>query len=136
MSTVPPNGYSIYEVKGNVVDNWVKPNPPTSPESYQLRVYDGNATYTGSKNYSYTWTGGGIGGSISTPGVAGLKDCFVVSIWNDDPSYWKVEFVQNGQSTPMTRVSTENMCVVSFFFNECGKNTTTWNKSFQHFLEN
>ena len=33
----------------------------------------------------------------------------------------------------MTRVSTRDMCVVSFFFNECGKNTTTWNKSFQHF---
>ena len=127
-----PQGYSIYEIKGNVVDNWVA-KATNQSEAYQLRAYDGNATYTGSKKYSYTWTDGGSSDKISTPGIAGLKGCFIASIWNDDPQNWKVEFVQNDKSTPMTRVSTRDMCVVSFFFNECGKNTTTWNKSFQHF---
>ena len=127
-----PQGYSIYEIKGNVVDNWVA-KATNQSEAYQLRAYDGNATYTGSKKYSNTWTDGGSSDKISTPGIAGLKGCFIASIWNDDPQNWKVEFVQNDKSTPMTRVSTRDMCVVSFFFNECGKNTTTWNKSFQHF---
>lgn len=46
-----PNGYSIYEIKGNVVDNWVAKSTGR-PETYQMRVYDGNATYTGQKKYS------------------------------------------------------------------------------------
>ena len=129
-----PNGYSIYEIKGNVVDNWVAKSTGR-PETYQMRVYDGNATYTGSKEYSYTWTGGGTGAGIKTNGNAALKDCFVVSIWNDDPQNWKVELVQNGVVTPMSRISSNiaDMCAVSFFFNECGKTTTTWNKALQHY---
>ena len=129
-----PNGYSIYEIKGNVVDNWVAKSTGR-PETYQMRVYDGNATYTGQKKYSYTWTGGGTGAGIKTNGNAALKDCFVVSIWNDDPQNWKVELVQNGVVTPMSRISSNiaDMCAVSFFFTECGKKTTTRITALQHY---
>ena len=131
-----PNGYSIYEIEGNVVKNWIAKSTGQS-ESFQMRVYDGNATYSGSKKYSYTWTGGGTGGSanIKTNGNSALKDCFVATVWNDDPQNWKVDFVQNGVSTPMTRMGSNiaDMCVVSFFFNECAKNTTSWNKALQHY---
>jgi len=129
-----PNGYSIYEIKGNIVDNWVA-KPTGQSEKYQMRVYDGNATYTGSKNYTYTWTDGGKGGSsnIKTNGNANMAGCFIAEIWNDDGTNWKVEFVQNGVATPMKRItSLADMCVVSFFFNECGKNTTSWNKTCKH----
>ena len=103
-------------------------------EAVSYTHLDGNATYTGQKKYSYTWTGGGTGAGIKTNGNAALKDCFVVSIWNDDPQNWKVELVQNGVVTPMSRISSNiaDMCAVSFFFNECGKTTTTWNKALQH----
>lgn len=131
-----PNGYSIYEIKGNVVDNWVA-KATNQSESFQMRVYDGNATYSGTKNYSYTWTGGGTGGSssIKTNGNASLKDCFVVTVWNDEPQNWKVELVQGNTVTPMKRLGSNlsDMCAVSFFFNECGKNTTSWNKALQHY---
>lgn len=130
-----PQGYSIYEIKGNTVDTWVA-KPTKQSENYQMRVYNGNDTYTGSKNYSYTWTGGGTGGSanIKTAGNASMANCFIAEIWNDDATYWKVDFVQsNGTKTPMKRItSLADMCAVSFFFNECGKNTTTWNKACKH----
>ena len=46
-----------------------------------------------------------------------------------------MELVQNGVVTPMSRISSNiaDMCAVSFFFNECGKTTTTWNKALQHY---
>lgn len=131
-----PNGYSIYEIKGKIVDNWVA-KPTGHSERYQMRVYDGNASYTGTKNYTYTWTGGGKGGSanIKTNGNSAMAGCFIAEVWNDDGNAqnWKVEFVQNGVATPMKRItSLADMCVVSFFFNECGKNTTSWNKTCKH----
>lgn len=131
-----PNGYSIYEIKGASVDNWIAKGT-NLPETAQMRVYNGNAVYTGSRNYSYTWTGGGTGGSanIKVTGQSGLANCFVATIWNDDPSNWKVELVQNGVSTPMKRVTSSlaDMCVVSFFFNVCNKNTTSWTKALEHY---
>ena len=131
-----PNGYSIYEVRGSSVYNWVAKST-NQPASYQMRVYDGNAVYSGQKGYSYTWTGGGKGGSnnINVNGLKTLEGCFVVSLWNDDPSNWKVELIQNGVSTPMKRISSgiSDMCVVSFFFNELNKNTTTWTRSLSHY---
>ena len=131
-----PNGYSIYEVRGSSVYNWVAKST-NQPASYQMRVYDGNAVYSGQKGYSYTWTGGGKGGSnnINVNGLKTLEGCFVVSLWNDDPSNWKVELIQNGVSTPMKRISSgiSDMCVVSFFFNELNKNTATWTRSLSHY---
>lgn len=131
-----PNGYSIYEVRGSGVYNWVT-KATNHPASDQMRVYDGNAIYSGSKNYSYSWTGGGKGGSsnIKVNGLSGLADCFVVTLWNDDASNWEVDFIQNGKTTPMKRVTSNlaDMCAVSFFFNELSKNTTTWTKALMHY---
>lgn len=131
-----PNGYSIYEIQGSSVHNWVM-KATGQPDSYQMRVYDGNATYTGTKGYKYTWTGGGKGGSsnISVSGLSGLAGCFVVSLWDDDASNWKVELIQNGKTTPLKRVTSNlaDMCVVAFYFNELGKNTTTWTKALKHY---
>ena len=131
-----PNGYSIYEITGSTVDNWVAKGT-NLPETTQMRVYNGNDVYKGSKNYSYTWTGGGTGGNanIKVTGLSELANCFVVTVWNDDSENWKIELVQNGVATPMKRVTSSlaDMCVVSFFFNVCNKNTTTWTKALQHY---
>ena len=130
-----PNGYSIYEIRGATVYNWVAKGTGLTTDT-QMRVYDGNAMYTGTKGYQYTWTGGGTGGTanIKTTGLSALANCFVATIWNDDPRYWKVELVKDGVSTPMKRVSSlADMCVTSFYFNELSKNTTTWNKALAHY---
>lgn len=129
-----PNGYSIYKVKGATLHNWVA-KATGKNESFQMRVYDGNATY-GSK-YLYTWTTGGVGGSssIKTSGKADLANCFIATIWNDDDTNWSVDLVVDGVSHKMQRVhyNLADMCSTAFFFNEKGKNTTTWNKGLKHF---
>lgn len=127
-----PNGYSVYEVKGNSVHNWISKGV-NHPESYQLRVYDGDQTYTGSKGYKYNWyntSNKGGSSSIVTRGNASFKNSFVVEIFDDDDRNWQVEFYQNGAKVGnFTRVAngqSANVCVASYYFNELGKNSTTW----------
>lgn len=129
-----PNGYAIYEVEGNHMKNWIAKSTGKSLD-YQMRVYNGNQTY--GTTYTYNWYQTSYGGTkdIKYTGRDFLKGAFVVSLWNDDESNWDVEFEYNGQSTPMKRVTSNVMdaAVVSFFFNEKGKNTTTWTKALYHY---
>lgn len=131
-----PNGYSIYEVEGNHMKDWVAKSTGFQ-ENFQMRVYNGNQTYTGKKGYKYNWYANSTGGSssIKYTGRSYLKNCFVVSLWNDDETNWKVEFTHNGTTTEMTRVGSSVMdaAVVSYFFNECAKNTTSWTKALYHY---
>jgi hypothetical protein len=131
-----PNGYGIYEIEGNHMKNWVAKSTGF-PESHQMRVYNGNQTWTGSKGYVYNWYQNSKGGSnnISYTGRSILKNAIVVSLWNDDDRNWKVEFTHDGKTTPMTRVNTPVMdaAAVSYFFNECSKNTDSWTKALYHY---
>ena len=112
-----PNGYSIYEVEGNHMKNWLAKSTGFA-EDYQMRVYNGNQTWTGSKGYIYNWYQNSTGGSsaIKYTGRSFLKNAIVVSLWNDDEKNWKVEFTHNGKT-----------------FNECGKNTDSWTKALYHY---
>lgn len=131
-----PNGYSIYEIEGNHMKNWLTKSTGF-PEDYQMRVYNGNQVWTGTKGYTYQWHSNSTGGSanIKYTGRSFLKNAFVVSLWNDDDTNWKVEFTYNGKTTPMTRVASNVMdaAVVSYFFNECAKNTDSWTKALYHY---
>ena len=129
-----PNGYSIYEVKGATMHNWVAKGTNKN-QTEQMRVYNANDSY--GHKYVYTWTTGGTGGKskIKTSGRADLANCFIATIWNDDPSNWDVELVVNGVSHRMQRVNYNlaDMCSTAFFFNEKGKDTNTWNKGMKHY---
>lgn len=131
-----PNGYSIYEIEGNHMKNWLAKSTGF-PEDFQMKVYNGNQTWTGTKGYTYNWYQNSTGGSngVKYTGRSFLKDAFVVSLWNDDDANWKVEFTHNGKTTPMTRVSSNVMdaAAVSYFFNECSKNTDSWTKALYHY---
>lgn len=123
-----PNGYSIYEIDGSTMKNWVA--KATNKEvDFQMRVFDGNQNYTGDKGYVYTWYSGGTGGSsnIAAKGFSQLSGCFVASIWNSDDTYWKVEVFQNGVKLgDMKRVPDgvlSNACATSFYFNQLSKNS-------------
>ena len=83
-----PNGYAIFTVKNNSVDNFVY-KPVDLDESYQMRVYNGSQKYTGSKKLTYGWP-------------KEYHGCFIADVFNDDAENWKVEFIQNGVATPMT----------------------------------
>lgn len=131
-----PNGYGIYEIEGNHMKDWVAKSTGF-PEDYQMRVYNGNQTWTGKLKYTYNWYQNSTGGAnkIKYTGRSFLKDAFVVSLWNDDDANWTVEFTHNGKTIPMTRVSSNVMdaAAVSYFFNECNKNTDSWTKALYHY---
>lgn len=122
-----PNAYSIYEVKGNCIVNWFE-KAVGHDIDFQMRVYDGNQVYAGTKGYEYTWYNGGIGGTsnIKAKGYSALKGCFVAELWNDDDVNWRVEFYQNGSKVAdLKRVPNgqcSNACSSSYFFNELNKN--------------
>lgn len=132
-----PNGYSIYEVSGNTMKNWFAKGTGESAD-FQMRVYDGNQIYGGADGkpagqYEYSWTEGGVGPKgIKAEGSELLKGCFVASVWNSDEDNWKVELFQNGKKIgDLQRVPAKinDICVVSFFYNELGRATATWARS-------
>ena len=143
-ATGGPNGYTIYKVQGASITDWIMKGTRNDID-YQLRVYDGNQTYTGTKGYTYTWHAGGTGGtsSIKATGYATLKGCFVAEVFNDESffngsSNWTVEFWQNGQKAGnFTRVpdgSCSQVAISAYYFNEKSKNTDSWvNKTASHY---
>lgn len=125
-----PNGYNIYQIEGSSIVNWLTKGT-NRDINFQLRVYDGNQTY-GTK-YTYNWyKSSNVGGSagISSKGNTALKDCFVAQVWDDDDKYWTVEMYKDGSKVGnFTRLPDgycSNICIASYFFNELGKNTSTW----------
>ena len=131
-----PNGYSIYEIEGNHMKNWLAKSTGF-PKDHQMRVYNGNQNWTGTNGYTYNWYSNSTGGSnnIKYTGRSFLKNCFIVTLWNDDDTNWKVDFKYNGQTYPMQRTTSSvlDAAVVSYFFNECNKNTTSWTKALYHY---
>ena len=135
-----PNGYSVYKVEGAGITDW-KLKGTGRDEAYQMRVYDGNQTYSGTKGYVYNWyNASNYGGSssIKAIGNASFKGAFVADIFGDDDSNWKVEMYQNGVKIgDFQRIPNGGSCNVmaaAYFFNELGKNTDTWtNKTASHY---
>lgn len=138
--TGSPNGYCVYEIEGNSVVDWVEMGAKTTPE-YQLRVYDGDQLYSGTRGYEYKWSrSSNIGGSsnITAKGNTSLLNAFVAEVFNDDDTNWKVEMWQNGAKIGdfrrLANGSCCNICLASYYFNELGKNTDTWvNKTASHY---
>lgn len=135
-----PNGFSVYEIEGNSVVDWVTIGTKNTPE-YQMRIYDGDQIYTGSRGYEYAWNrSSNVGGAsnITAKGNANFKNAFVAEVFNDDDKNWKVEMWQNGVKIgDFKRIDNGgscNVCVAAYYFNELGKNTDTWvNKTASHY---
>ena len=139
--TGAPNGYSLYEIEGNTVKNWVAKGTKTDMD-YQIRVYDGNQIYSGSKGYQYCWHTNNLNGTTINIGGSGsyaakysanTKNCFVAEIWDDDEANWTVEMFKDGNKLgSFTRIADGGSCniaITSYFFNELGKNSDTWTNS-------
>ncbi|MBQ2103440.1 MAG: calcineurin-like phosphoesterase C-terminal domain-containing protein [Bacteroidales bacterium] len=107
-----PLGYAAYEVKGACLYDW-QPKFTRRSESYQLRVYDGNASYTGGRGIEYKWE-------------EDLRDCFVATVWYDDDRNWEVVLEMDGKTWPMHRVTRpqRDWYAYSFFINENGRGIT------------
>ena len=104
-----PLGYAYYQVRGTQLYDW-QAKFTHQPKSLQMRVYDGNASYTGTKGVVYQWE-------------EDLKDCFIATVWYDDDRNWKVELEMGGKVYPMKRVTRRqrDWYAYSFFINENGR---------------
>lgn len=128
-----PRGYSVYRVQGNQIVDWVNKGTGRA-EDFQLRVYDGNQEYTGSKNYPCYWyqskeyTMGS--NKFTVKGSSTLKDCFVAQIWDDDDSFWTVELFINGTKvgnfSRMANSTITNASSSGWYFNVKNKTTSTY----------
>lgn len=128
--TGSPNGYSIYNVKGANITNWHLKGS-NKPDNYQMRVYDGSQTYTGTKGYKYNWYSTSITyASCTAKGFTEAKDAFVAEVFDDDKQNWTVEFYQNGSKVGDFKRKADggvaNIAVCAFWFNQHAKSTTTW----------
>lgn len=135
-----PSGYSIYQVEGNEVTEWVYKGT-NRDENFQLRVYNGNQTYTGSKSYNYNWYNTEkqtLTDAITFTGNTATKNAFVAQVWDDDDTFWTLEFWQNGKKvgdfTRLANGSQTNKAVIGYWFNEKAKKTDTWaSKTASHY---
>lgn len=133
-----PNGYNVYSVTGNTIKDWVN-KATKKPETYQVRVYNGDQVYTGSKKYSYQWClANNTAAGITAKGNTAFKNAFIAEIWDDDSENWKVELWQNGAKVgDFKRIADGQSCNIAFTayaFNELGKKTDTWaKKTVSHF---
>ena len=136
-----PNGWTIYDIRGAGMHNWVAKGTNMDDNTAQMRVYDGNQTYgevQGDKDYRFSWTSGGYMNLNSASSMTStfrrgqeqLKDCFIAAIWGDDDTNWKVNMEYQGKNYPMQRVrkTIADMCVSAFFRTRLNKSTVTWSK--------
>jgi Predicted phosphohydrolases len=130
-----PNGYTVYTIENGSVTDWYIKGTKRDKD-FQMRVYDGNDIYDGSKGYKLNWytTSQKAGSaSITVKGNTALKYCFVAEVFNDDDTYWKVELFKGDQKVgDFKRLSNGSCCNVAaacYYFNELGKNTTTWSST-------
>lgn len=135
-----PSGYTVYRIEGaSITDRFLKGT--NRDRTHQLRVYDGNQTYNGTKKYSYNWyipENIGGAGNIKAIGNPVFNGCFVAEVFDDDPVFWKVELWQKGVKVgDFKRVGNGASCNIAstaFFFNECAKNSTSYcNSSASHY---
>jgi len=113
-----PAGYGLIKFNGKQLYESVNKTVGADMD-HQLRVYDGNATYN-------SWSGNAGGSSLHYSGSYNwgdaLKGKFIARVWNADADNWTVEFVKDGVSYPMTRLSGQlDQCTFgySWMFHDC-----------------
>lgn len=134
-----PNGYSLYEVEGATMKDWVAKGT-NRDINYQVRVFDGNQTWGKTNGYLYNWyTASNKGGSanIVTKGNTVLKDCIVAEVWNDEAVNWSVAIYKDGKKAgDMVRIP-DGQCghisIAAYYFNELNKNSSSYSGNYSHF---
>ena len=136
--TGAPNGYSIYNVKGSKVMDWVL-KPTNRPMDYQMRVYNGNQQFGPADNEAkqMNWYSNFPAtkpkSGFYAKGNAAFKNSLVAEVFDDDPKYWTVELWQNGAKVgDFTRAADgtmSNMAIAAFWYNNKNKTTDTWSNS-------
>ena len=127
-----PRGYKVFRFSGNKLFDSVNKAVGAS-SNYQMRVYNGNDSYSG------TTAGGGTPAKGTKPNNdtytwdLAYKNYFLVRVWNADEN-WTVTFVQGKDSKPMTRLSSiVDQCTQAF---GCNFQKNIYGASFKHATDN
>lgn len=107
-----PQGYCIYDVRGNEVYDWVA-KTTLKDADYQMRVYNGNQVFTDANSTKYSWTDTYLYPKYAK---ADFKNSFIVSLWGGDDTHWTLDLYINGTKYgTLTKVYTIDMCAQSYF---------------------
>lgn len=107
-----PQGYCIYDVRGNEVYDWVA-KTTLKDADYQMRVYNGNQIFTDANSTRYCWYDTNLYPKYAS---TSLKNSFVVSLWGGDDTYWNLElYIDGKKSGNLFKVYTIDMCAQSYF---------------------
>ncbi len=102
-----PQGYCIYDVRGNEVYDWVA-KTTLKDADYQMRVYNGNQVFTDANSTKYSWTDTYLYPKYAK---ADFKNSFIVSLWGGDDTHWTLDLYINGTKYgTLTKVYTIDMC--------------------------
>lgn len=119
-----PNGYGVYEIKGNTMKNWYYKGTQ-EPADFQIRAYDASKQFGLTGKYTY----------IFAPNLNLTGDGWVVAnIWNSDEN-WDVKLYQDGvEIGPMTRCSSKDYWILYLYLEQLGKAAgSTFDRSSNHF---
>lgn len=114
-----PNGYCVYDVRGTEFYDWAA-KFTNQPDEYQMRVYNGNQIYQSQGGANFCWYSDSKNTNSSAKGFthAEFENSFVISLWDDDRSYWTVEFyidgVKQGNATRIKGIAAD-FCANAFF---------------------
>lgn len=98
-----PRGYKVFRFSGNKLFDSLNKAVGAS-KNYQMRVYNGNDSYSGTTKNGGTPAKGTLPKYDTYTWDDSYKGHFLVRVWNADEN-WSVSFVQNGVATEMTRLS-------------------------------
>lgn len=105
-----PSGYAVYQVSGDHFTDYTARFTGLD-EGVQLRVYNGNQSYSKEGGYTFAWE----------PEHRGK---FIATVWYADPVEWTVEFIdKEGHVWPMDRVKKRqrDWAAYSYFLNVAGR---------------
>ncbi len=116
-----PAGYGLMKFDGSRLYESVNKTVGADID-HQLRVYNGSGSYYAS---IFSCTPGAGKNPVHTETYKwedSLKGKFIARVWNADADNWTVEFVKDGVSYPMTRLSgQQDQCTFgySWMFHDC-----------------
>jgi len=121
-----PNGYGVYEIKGNAMKNWYYKGTD-QPADFQMRAYDASKEFGPANKYTYVF------GAPANLNLAG-DGWIVVNIWNSDVN-WDVRLFQDdAEVDEMSRVSSRDFWALYHHLEELGKaKGSVFDKSSNHF---
>ncbi len=119
-----PNGYAVYEIKGNTIENWYYKGTGEEVD-FQIRAYDASKHFGPPNKYTYSFAH-----NMKLTGEGWI----VANIWNSDET-WDVKLYQDGvEIGPMTRRSSKDYWVLYHHLEELGKKVgTNFDKTSDHF---